>query len=684
MMSRLEKTSPGFIRDGERHTDALIVLLQNLSKLHVRLHRQKIIEQNFNPPSSSGQETSSSNRGRKSASSSSNKSVKKKSSKSSSKNKKSSNVSAKTSSSTRQRGSRVAHIIKALKLVDRSLLKGIRLLTPRALALSNRRVDFFRILCSLLRKSNSSNLISAVLIGMNRWVRSSAECRLQDKLKRHEEVANSVPSRVRSEILGLSQTAEGMPGMFSSNERDAASVLKDSRGFKPLSHTEIYGFALSLFASRRLMDDHPSLHEDFLKLTVNLVAEYDREGDEVPKTLIDCATYGLLSGESKSRETFRTMLLFGDNLGSSSSTIVVREMKHEISRKLRVLFRFDWSMLSRQYFLSVILDEMLRSVRAERGAGDGDSTVLHIRVGDVKDNIKIKVERGFLLLKQAQTLSNRGVTDESVIPALRHMIYASPQLCHRIFSELFPVVWSNLPRCDREALSNDLVAFLSRSWHENQPRGFLNVAKSVFSALPEDVLLRLPIELIAHLGRRHNCWFVSIKALESILEHARDQLSEKETSISDQDVVKHRVLETARHLESLYDELNMKDLAFAVRRSYAQSKTSKIGLTMETYGYIQEAHEIYAAAIQDASSLSLEKDDAVILEEERVLWEKRWVTCSKQLLRWETLSQFAKSTYFFYLLCLVCSPTDQRSNTITNTNTQTQAHRTINFDWTVR
>ena len=50
MMSRLETTAPGFIRDGERHTELLIFLFQNLSKLHVRLTRQKLIEQNFNPP----------------------------------------------------------------------------------------------------------------------------------------------------------------------------------------------------------------------------------------------------------------------------------------------------------------------------------------------------------------------------------------------------------------------------------------------------------------------------------------------------------------------------------------------------------------------------------------------------------------------------------------------------------
>ena len=95
--------------------------------------------------------------------------------------------------------------------------------------------------------------------------------------------------------------------------------------------------------------------------------------------------------------------------------------------------------------------------------------------------------------------------------------------------------------------------------------------------------MNLPIDLIAHLGRHHNCWFVSIKALESILAQERELrgvpiatilLDEKNVFEAE---TKRRVLEVVRHLESLYEDLNMKDLAFAVRRSYAQSKTSKIG-----------------------------------------------------------------------------------------------------------
>ena len=211
MMSRLETTAPGFIRDGERHTELLIFLFQNLSKLHVRLTRQKLIEQNFNPPSSSSSNSSSSSRGRKPTSSTKS-NTKKKGQKSNPKSKKGSSSSSNSAknSSRRQRGSRVAQIIKALKLVDRSLLKCIRLLTPRCLTLSKGRIGFFRILGSLLRKSNSSTLISAILISMNRWVKSSAQCRLEDKLKRHENLSNAVPSRVRSEMLGLSQSAEGM------------------------------------------------------------------------------------------------------------------------------------------------------------------------------------------------------------------------------------------------------------------------------------------------------------------------------------------------------------------------------------------------------------------------------------------------------------------------------------------
>jgi len=288
-MSYLENAIPGFLRDGERHTDALIVLLQNLSKLHVRLHRQKIIEHQSNPPSSSSNKSRGSSRATKTSSTSKAGNKKKTTSNSRAKTKKGSSTTT-TSSSSRQRSSRMAHIVKALKLVDRSLLKGIRLLTPRALSLTTRRVSLFRIMCQLLRKSDySATLIRTILISMNRWIRNSAQCRLEDKLRRHQEVSNFVPSRVRSEILGLSQNVENIAGVLSSEptisstgeNEDSVPLIRGHDGFEPLSPTEIYGFAHALFASHRLLDNHPSLLQDFLDVTMSLIAEYDRDGDEV-------------------------------------------------------------------------------------------------------------------------------------------------------------------------------------------------------------------------------------------------------------------------------------------------------------------------------------------------------------------------------------------------------------------
>ena len=344
---------------------------------------------------------------------------------------------------------------------------------------------------------------------------------------------------------------------------------------------------------------------------------------QIPQTLRDSAVFGLLSGEAEHREMFRRMLLFGEN----KPRLVVREMKHEISHKLRILFRFDWSILSKQYFMPVILDELLRSVQAEQGSGKSTS-VLHIQFSSSETSSSERA--GLSLLKHArELLKDPTLTHESLIPSLRYMIYASPTLCHSIFTEIFPVIWSNLPSCDRDALSDDLVVFLSQRWHENQPIGFLDVAKTVFSALPEELLETLPIDLIVHIGRRHNCWFVSIKALESLLYSYED------------DDLKRRY-ETARQLESLYEDLNMKDLAFAVRRTYVQTETSRLGLSMETYDKVKEAHDLYGEAIRDfmSSSTSLSSSSP----QERAMWENRWVVCSKKLLRWDTLSQFAKST----------------------------------------
>ena len=112
-------------------------------------------------------------------------------------------------------------------------------------------------------------------------------------------------STTHSIITTLNITTRIQVLSSSTDQNDDEDVVSHSRGFKPLSRTEIYGFGLAVHESCRLMDDHPRLLEDFLDLTLNLVAEYDREGDEVPQHLRDCAVYGLLSGEPKYRDTFR-------------------------------------------------------------------------------------------------------------------------------------------------------------------------------------------------------------------------------------------------------------------------------------------------------------------------------------------------------------------------------------------
>ena len=309
---------------------------------------------------------------------------------------------------------------------------------------------------------------------------------------------------------------------------------------------------------------------------------------QVPQRL---AVYGLLSGEPKYRDTFRSMLLWREQqrCGARDETRDVQKTSCSVTFRLE---HVESTVLSLRY-----TRQLLRSVQAERGSGDGDSAALRIRVAEElneDDSSKIsKGERSILLLKQARTLLSQAWRTIYRSSSASHDLRLT-KLCHYI-SRAFPVVWSNLPRCDREALSDDLVAFRAEVGTTINLEVF-SMSQRVCSQHFPRVLLNLPIDLIAHLGRHHNCWFVSIKLWrysrtgQAAVYRSRLFCWTKRMSLS-----RHSA-EFLRScvILSLCTDLNM--VLPLMRRYYAQSKTSNRA-HHETYGYIQGARDL--TAIQD-------------------------------------------------------------------------------------
>eukprot|EP00501_MAST-03F_sp_TOSAG23-6_P002265 GSMAST32.ASY1.ANO1.2365.1 assembled CDS len=95
-------------------------------------------------------------------------------------------------------------------------------------------------------------------------------------------------------------------------------------------------------------------------------------------------------------------------------------------------------------------------------------------------------------------------------------------------------------------------------------------------------------------------------------------------------------------LEKIYTSLNMDDVALGLRRRFCQIPDSLLALTLETYGYWDDAQDSYYRTIRQLHSGQIPHN--IVDPFELRLWEERWVECSKQLGHWEMLSTLATVT----------------------------------------
>lgn len=95
-------------------------------------------------------------------------------------------------------------------------------------------------------------------------------------------------------------------------------------------------------------------------------------------------------------------------------------------------------------------------------------------------------------------------------------------------------------------------------------------------------------------------------------------------------------------LEKIYTSLNMDDVALGLRRRFCQIPDSLLALTLETYGYWDDAQDSYYRTIRQLHSGQIPSN--IVDPFELRLWEERWVECSKQLGHWEMLSTLATVT----------------------------------------
>jgi transformation/transcription domain-associated protein len=219
-----------------------------------------------------------------------------------------------------------------------------------------------------------------------------------------------------------------------------------------------------------------------------------------------------------------------------------------------------------------------------------------------------------------------------ILKPLIDLFYKSPEVVHKTWVDVFPVVFTSISRRETQSFKEALVLLLSKDYHTRQAESRPNVVQSLLEGIGRCPGLQLPPHLIKYLGYTFDAWYPSIKIMEAIEEHPFVENSVvRETN---QDA-----------LVEMYASLQEDDMFYGQWRRRAKYQETNAALSCEQIGLWDKALQLYEAAQIKARSGALPYG-----ESEYSLWEDNWILCAEKLQHWDILTELAKHEGFTDLL----------------------------------
>ncbi|ANB14814.1 histone acetyltransferase TRA1 [Sugiyamaella lignohabitans] len=245
---------------------------------------------------------------------------------------------------------------------------------------------------------------------------------------------------------------------------------------------------------------------------------------------------------------------------------------------------------------------------------------------DVSDDLEAFVRRRKEFVKEVSTAA----TVSSFFGPLVELQYQSPELVHKMWINMFQVVYVNVPRKDRTEMMRALIILLSKDYHNRQVDARPNVVQTLLEGV--GTVEQLPPQLVKYMGIAFNAWHPAMQILENIEAHPqRESLKVSESNLD--------------ALAELYAGLQDDDMFYGLWRRRANYTETNSGLSYEQCGMLGRAMQMYEAAQIRARSGVLPYG-----ESEYGLWEDHWIISAQKLQQWDILTELAKHEGFTDLL----------------------------------
>lgn len=224
------------------------------------------------------------------------------------------------------------------------------------------------------------------------------------------------------------------------------------------------------------------------------------------------------------------------------------------------------------------------------------------------------------------------ITAEDYFKPIIELQYKSPELVHNMWINIFPQLYSDIPKKDRIDFLRAMVILLSKEFHSRQAETPYNVISTLLDGASRCDQLQLPPHLVKYLGKAFNAWYPAIQSLENI--SLRPLVESVKIGQSNDDA-----------LVEMYANLQEDDMFYGLWRRRAKYTETNTALSYEQIGLWGRAIQMYEAAQIKARSGALPYNEA-----EYGLWEDHWVLCSQKLQKWDVLAELAKHEGFTDLL----------------------------------
>ena len=248
------------------------------------------------------------------------------------------------------------------------------------------------------------------------------------------------------------------------------------------------------------------------------------------------------------------------------------------------------------------------------------------------------------------------------LSAIRRIAHGDAGVCQELFERLLSSAWARLSSNDtRVDMVTALEPLLSQPYNsqflrhshrlgavcspcdsKRQANYCINTVQSFLRAVSKlQPLPTLSPELLMGLTPLYNSWYEVLHMLENQYNLMTINLS------AETDEYRQKVLAL---MQLCYRDLGETDICIALSSGFCEIPGSQYALSLDMYGRVQQAMDMYTGLIDRAesahrnfetSALDSQHLSEVPSSSELGIWEDRWVELNRELCQWEVISEYA-------------------------------------------